>query len=220
MKQKIVILLLLGYSCLASAQSDIRISALSGVTRINLSWVSSPVKEKITPFFGLGFKYHVTPQKHPNLIGTIGINVFQKHNVLKYPDPGFLDTGNTFYSASKSKVSFFQFEMPLMLGYKINKLSLYASTAVIVNTKGNNVYSYESTKDGITEKRSSSTKVGNIEPLSINLVCLCSYSLSEKWSAGLLYSRTMTDFYDADLSNSKSRNNVFGISIDYRLKTF
>ena len=201
----------------ASAQSNISVSLLTGTTKIDLSW--TPLKaEKLSPFFGIGCHYKFNPKKHPKLASTFGINFYQKHNVLKYPDPGFLDTGNTFYSASKSKVSFFQIEMPLMLGYKINKLSLYASTAVIVNTKGKNIYSYEATKDGITEKKSSSTKVENIEPLSLNLGLFCSYTFSKKWSAGLLYRRTMTDFYDADLSNSKSRNNTFGISLDYKIK--
>jgi hypothetical protein len=220
MEQKMVILLLLGYSCLASAQSDIRISALSGVTRINLSWVSSPVKEKITPFLGLGFKYHVTPQKHPNLIGTIGINVFQKHNVLKYQDPGFLDTGNTFYSDNKRKVSFTQFEMPITVGYKINKISFFINSALGINAFGNSCSSWKETTNGISQQTFVSTKVENLSALSFSVGLSCSYSLSEKWSAGLLYSRTLTDFYDADLSNSKSRNSVFGISLDYRLKTY
>lgn len=70
----------------------------------------------------------------------------------------------------------------------------------------------------LPKKKSSSTKVENIEPLSLNLGLFCSCTFSKKWSAGLLYRRTMTDLYDADLSNSKSRNNTFGISLDYKIK--
>lgn len=220
------ILIFIGLYHLSIGQTDIRCSLLTGVTRMHHFWFPPSIKEKLSPFIGIGFQYRVIPKKHQHIVSTIGVNVLQKSNVFKYSDIDYIDTSDIRHYNHKVKTSFMQIEMPVSIGYKFHKISCGVNSAVGINIPINSWNYWQETENGKTrhikeEQIPNFKDNNNINPWSLSIGASGGYAISNSLDFRLSYSRTLTDFYHIDPSvfrSHTSRNNVYGLSITYKLK--